>query len=427
MPASSARSRHVNTAFRSLTPSTQAYVVASVVVLVLAALFARQGRLEVTASLIAIFAGAALVQPIPKTVGGLLVPNLALVLIATLLWQPQEVLLGVGLGSFVGLLVFRKTEVWRAALNGAMSALPAAAATEAARRVAASGPGTWVVVTLIAAAILAMIVYGVFHTVFFVLYRRLQFHRSVVSDWLDYVVQNPGNQLIATPVAVVLAEVSRQLSGVSGDAVGLVLTAACALALPLARQELAYYHQSQQMLEEIAEALIRVLDRVMPGAREHSERVGRIAVETGRRLGLSERALMTLGLAARLHDVGLLTKADGSAGKDADGSAGNTVLDHVSNRLLAAIIQAHHERWVDREGYRPHRRTLVSSAASILAAAELYDSARTGMRPFNRPISREAVERELTRLAGSTLDPDIVPVVLRVGQEIGSELVGAPY
>src|SRR5207253_3041697 len=272
----------------------------------------------------------------------LLVPNLALVLIATLLWQPQEVLLGVGLGSFVGLVVFRKTEAWRAALNGAMSALPAAAATETARRVAAFGPGAWVVVTLIAAALLAMSVYGAFHTALFVLYRRLQFHRSVVSDWLDYVAQNPGNQLIATPVAVVLAEVSRQLSGVSGDAVGLVLTAACALTLPLARQELAYYHQSQQMLEEIAEALIRVLDRVMPGAREHSERVGRIAVETGRRLGLSERALMTLGLAARLHDVGLLTKADGSAGKDADGSAGNTVLDHVSNRLLAAIIQAHH-------------------------------------------------------------------------------------
>ena len=66
MPASSARSRHVNTAFRSLTPSTQAYVVASMAVFVLAALFARQGRLEVTAALIAIFAGAALVQVVEQ-------------------------------------------------------------------------------------------------------------------------------------------------------------------------------------------------------------------------------------------------------------------------------------------------------------------------------------------------------------------------
>jgi hypothetical protein len=342
-------------------------------------------------------------------------------LIATLLWQPQEVLLGVGLGSFVGLLVFRKTEMWRAALDGAMGALPAAAATEAARRVAAFGPGTWPVVTLVATALLVMIVYGVLHTVLFVLFRRLQFHRPALREWLDYVALNPSSQLIATPLAVVLAEVSRQLSS---DAIGLVLTVACALALPLARQELAYYHQSQQMLEEIAEAMIRVLDRVMPGAREHGERVSRIAVETGRRLGLSERALMTLGLAARLHDVGLLTKADVSAGKGANGSVAKAVQDHVPDRLLAAIIQAHHERWVDREGHRPQRRTLVSLGASILAAAELYDSARMGMRPFNRPISREAVERELTRLAGSTLDPDIVPVILRVGQEFGAELVG---
>ena len=424
MPARSARSRPVNTAFRNLTPSTQAYVVASMAIFVLAALFARQGRIEVTASLIAIFAGAALVQPVPKTIGGLLVPNLALVLIATLLWQPQEVLLGVGVGSFVGLLVFRKTEVWRAALNGAMSALPAAAAAEAVRRLAVSGTGTSAAVSLITAALLAMVVYSGLHLALFSWYQRMQFHRPVVPDWLDYVAQNPGSQLIATPLAIVLAEVSRQLSS---DAMGLVLTAACALALPLARQELAYYHQSQQMLEEIAEAMIRVLDRVMPGAREHSERVSRIAVETGRRLGLSERALMTLGLAARLHDIGLLTRADASAGKDPDVSVSGTVLDHVSDRLLAAIIQAHHERWVDREGHKPQGRTLVSMAASILAAAELYDSARTGMRPFNRPISREAVERELTRLAGSTLDPDIVPVVLRVGQEVGSELAGVPY
>jgi HD-GYP domain-containing protein (c-di-GMP phosphodiesterase class II) len=266
-----------------------------------------------------------------------------------------------------------------------------------------------------------MMVYGVLHTVLFVLYRRLQFHRPAPREWLDYVALNPSSQLIATPMAIVLAEVSRQLSG---NAIGLALTAACALALPLARQELAYYHQSQQMLEEIAEAMIRVLDRVMPGAREHGERVSRIAVETGRRLGLSERALMTLGLAARLHDVGLLTKADVSAGKGANGSVAKAVQDHVPDRLLAAIIQAHHERWVDREGHRPQRRTLVSLGASILAAAELYDSARMGMRPFNRPISRAAVERELTRLAGSTLDPDIVPVILRVGQEFGAELVG---
>ncbi len=410
-------------AFRSLTPPVRAFVIASGAAFALAALFAGRGRLEVTAALIAIFGSAAVLQPIPKTTGGLIVPNLVLVLIAALLWQPQEVLLGVGLGSFFGLVAVRKTELWRAALNGAIGALPAAAAAEVVRRVVLYGTGTEAVVGLVVGALSAMVVYGGLHTALFAWYRRIQFHRPFGPEWLDHFVHNPSNHLIATPLAVILAEVSRQLSS---EAIGLVLTAACALALPLARQELAYYHQSQEMLEEIVEALVRVLDRVMPGALEHSERVSLIAVETGRRLGLSDQALMTLGLAARLHDVGLLTRMDAHTGRAANDSFRATLLDHVPDRLLAAIIEAYHKRWVDREGQRPQRRTLVSLAAGILAAAELYDSARAGMRPFDRPISRDAVERELMRLAGSTLDPNIVPVVLRVGHELGSELVGAP-
>ncbi len=423
MPASGSGSRHVHTGFRSLALSARAFVIASAVAFGLAALVAGQQRVEVTATLIAIFASAAVVQPVPKTAGGLIVPNLVLVLITALLWRPQEVLLGVGLGSFLGLVAFRKAEVWRAALNGAIGALPAAAAAEAVGRMAISGTGIWTAVGLVGGAVAAMIVYGGLYTALFAWYRGMQ-SRPFVPDWLDHFVHNPSNHLIATPLAVILAEVSHQLSGMP---IGLVLTAACALALPLARQELAYYHQSQEMLEEIVEALVRVLDRVVPGAQEHSERVSLIAVETGRRLGLSDQALMTLRLAARLHDVGLLSEMDAPAGKSSNGSDGATLLDGVPDRLLAAIIEACHERWVDREGQKPQRRTLVSLAASILAAAELYDSACAGIQPFDRPVSRDAVERELTRLAGSTLDPEIVPVVLRVGRELGTELAGVTY
>lgn len=424
MPASGSGSRPVHTGLHSLTLSARAFVIASGLAFGLAALVAGQQRVEVTATLIAIFASAAVVQPVPKTAGGLIVPNLVLVLVTALLWRPQEVLLGVGLGSFLGLATFRKAEVWRAALNGAIGALPAAAAAEAVGRVAISGTGIWAAVGLVGSAVAAMIVYGGLSTALFAWYRGMQSHRPFVPDWLDHFVHNPSNHLIATPLAVILAEVSHQLSSVP---IGLVLTAACALALPLARQELAYYHQSQEMLEEIVEALVRVLDRVVPGAQEHSERVTLIAVETGRRLGLSDQALMTLRLAARLHDVGLLNAKDGPAGKDVNGSVGATLLDQVPDRLLAAIIEAYHERWVDREGQKPQRRTLVSLAASILAAAELYDSARAGIRPFDRPISRDAVERELTQLAGSTLDPAIVPVVLGVGRDLGTELAGVAY
>lgn len=408
-------------AFHHLSRPVQGSLLFLVAAYVLSTRALAPGRPEVVAALIAIFAGAAVVQPVPRYVEGIMVPNVPLTLIAALLWTPQEVLLGAGIGTFLGLALFRKSEIWPATLNGALSSLPAAAAAAVVGPVVPQGTVGEAVIPLIAAALIAIAVLVMVHSVLSAWYLSLQSRRPFLPDWLHHVVRNPANQFIATPLAVVLAAAS---ASVPGEAVGVVLTAACALALPLARQELAYYHQSQEMLEEVVEAIVRVLDRVMPGAREHGERVSAIAVETGRRLGLSEQSLVTLRLAARLHDVGILTESNVTGEAGPGTKPGNGLIAKIPNRMIAAVIQAHHERWVDREGLRPHRRTLVSLAGSILAAAELYDSARSGISPFGRPVSQEAVERELRTLAGSTLDPEVVPIILRVGHELNSRLVG---
>ncbi len=410
--------------FRDLSRSVQLYTIAVVVAYLLTVWLLPKGSHEVTFALAAIFATATLLQPFPRYAGGILVPNLTLVLVTILLWRPEEILIGGGLGTFIGLLLFRKSELWLAGLNGALHALTITAATVLARLILPIGSSPEDVARLVLAALASTAAYGVLHIGLFASYRSLRFEYPFLPDWLHHYVRNPGNQLISMPLAIVLASVAAHLSN---EGIGLVLTAACALALPLARQELSYYHQSQQMLEEIVEAVVRLLNRLMPGAREHSERVSAIAVETGRRLGLSEQALMTLRLAARLHDVGLLTDFDASRETEGGRGKSRNLLYQVPDRMIAAIIQAYHERWADREGHQPQHRSLVSLAASILAAAELYDSARAGIRPFDRPVSREAVERELTTLAGSTLDPEVVPVVLSVGNELSSELVGAPY
>jgi len=427
MEGISFRSDETRAAFRDLPRSVQVYTIGFVVMYLLAVWLLPKGSHEVIFALVAIFATATLLQPFPRYAGEILVPNLAFVLMAILLWRPGEVLIGSGLGTFVGLLLFRKSEFWLACLNGAAHALTIVAATVLARLILPIGSSADDLIRLVLAALVSTAAYGVLHGGLLASYRILRFQHPFIPNWLHHFARNPGNQLIATPLAIVLSGVHLRLSS---DAVGLVLTAACALALPLARQELAYYHQSQQMLEEIVETIIRVLDRMMPGAREHSERVSAIAVETGLRLGLPEQALITLRLAARLHDVGLLTgpATSGPLNKyPSEGGTPNSLLDHFPDRVIAAIIQAHHARWIDREGHKPQRRTLISLAGSILAAAELYDSARAGFRPFDRPVSQEAVERELTTLAGSTLDPEVVPVVLRVGHELTPELIGAPY
>ena len=408
-------------AFHNLSRPVQWYLLFLVAAYVLSTRALAPGHPEVVAALIAIFAGAAVDQPVPRYVEGIMVPNVPLALIAALLWTPQEVLLGAGIGTFLGLALFRKSEIWHATLNGALSALPAAAAAATVGPVLPLGSVGAALIPFIAAALMATAVLVVAHSVLSACYLSVQSRRPFFHDWLHHLAQNPANQFIATPLAAILAAAS---ASVPGEAVGVVLTAACALALPLARQELAYYHQSQEMLEEIVEAIVQVLDRVMPGAREHSERVSAIAVETGRRLGLSEQSLVTLRLAARLHDVGILTESNVAGETGPGATPGNRLIARIPNRMIAAVIKAHHERWIDREGHRPHKRTLVSLAGSILAAAELYDSARSGISPFGRPVSQEALEREIRTLAGSTLDPEVVPIILRVGHELNSQLVG---
>lgn len=372
------------------------------------------GRLEIAAALGAIFAGAALIQPAPRVAGGVNIPNLALFLVTMLLWQPSEILAGIGGGSFLGLLILRRTRFWRAAVNGTLCALPAAGAAALRHLLVPAGTGR--AVLLGEASLLTLSAFGLFSVALFAGYVMLGLRHPSPLRRLRTVVTHPGTQLVSIPFAVVLAAAAATLHS---DPLKVVLTAACALALPLARGELAYYHQSQQMLEEVIESVTHVLDGIMPGLREHSERVAVLAVETGRQLGLSEHALETLGLAARLHDMGILTGRHTSGALGGDTPSGSHALTRVSDRVIGAIVTATHQSWVEREGHAPHRRSLVSLAASIVSAAELYDNARHGLRPFPRVISRESVDREMTNLAGTHLDPYVVPALLRAAARIG--------
>src|SRR5438309_1098407 len=217
--------------FHNLSRRVQWYLLFLVAAYVLCARVLAPGRPEVVVALIAIFASAAVVQPVPRYVEGIMVPNVPLTLIAALLWTPQEVLLGAGIGTFLGFALFRKSEIWHATLNGALSSLPAAAAAAVVGPVVPRGTVGQAAMPLIAAALIAIAVLVMVHSVLSVWYLSLQSRRPFLHDWHHHLVRNPANQFIATPLAVVLADAS---ASVPGEAVGVVRTGACALALTLA-------------------------------------------------------------------------------------------------------------------------------------------------------------------------------------------------
>ncbi len=408
--------------FAVLPRRLQIYILLIILAYLIASLVAvPQCRPSVVGLLIVIFAGTGLIKPVPSPFGGIIDPNIGIIIVATLLWTTEEVLLGVGVGSFLGLVLFRKNETWRAAINGAGWGLPAAAATALAHLVIAGIPRG--LIALVIAGLFSVAAYRISNTAIFAAYRRLRFGRPpFFSGWLQTLASNWVSQLLSAPLAVVLAAIAQR-----NEALGLkfVLTAAYLVALPVARTEYGYYLRSQQMLAEIVEAMVRALEGVDPTARAHGERVSELATETGRRIGMSERDLLALQLASRLHDVGLLAGREGPNAEEHHTVVGGKVLGRFPDPLIAEYVRMHHERW-DGKGLPDGKRgTAIPLGARILAAAEIYDSAIAGLPPFEEALTPQAAASHLISLAGTVLDAKVVMTVLRVMSEQQTKLGAA--
>src|SRR5437016_3283245 len=369
----------------------------------------RYQRPLVVSGLVMIFAATGLVRPIPNPTGGQLFPTNSVKIVAALLWQPQEVLLGVGLGSFLGLLVFRRSELWRATSNGVSWGLSSAAASFAAQlAIRSMQPG---LAGLIVAALGAVATNRIINEGIFSIYKNQRFGHPFFATWLQNVFDQWFSQVLAASMAIVLAAIAGRIDN---NWASLVLTTISAIALPIPRQELAYYHRARQMQDEIVESMVRALEGVDPTPRAHGDRVTALAADTGRQLGMSTRALEALRLASRLHDVGLLAGSKGSPAEERHGAIGARILGRFPDPLIAEFVGAHHTRW-DGEG-EPDKKQgrAIPFGARILAAAEVYDSALEGRPPFNAPLSKQEATDRLISLGGTALDPQIVVALLRV-------------
>jgi PAS domain S-box-containing protein len=164
---------------------------------------------------------------------------------------------------------------------------------------------------------------------------------------------------------------------------------------------------------------------------QHTERVGASTAEIARRLGLDSEQIRLLGEAAPLHDVGKLAIPDRILLKPGKLSAqewevmkthtslGAGLLSGSSSPVLqmaALIAENHHERW-DGTGY-PNSLAgeAIPFAARIVAVADVFD-ALTHIRPYKSAWPVEEAIAEITRAAGSHLDPRVVNAFLTVHKE----------
>jgi len=158
----------------------------------------------------------------------------------------------------------------------------------------------------------------------------------------------------------------------------------------------------------------------------HASWVAEHALRVGRALGLGERAMQRLELAALLHDIGKLGIPVAILLKGGELSAEERLVveQHavVGDRILARIeeladvrpiVRACHERW-DGCGY-PDRLAAeeIPLEARIILTCDAYHAMTTD-RPYRRRLSEEEAARRLRESAGSQLDPSVVDAFLRL-------------
>lgn len=159
---------------------------------------------------------------------------------------------------------------------------------------------------------------------------------------------------------------------------------------------------------------------------DHSDEVGKLAMQIAVTLGLTASEAQTIGQAGQLHDIGKVAVPDAVLRKPGPLTpeewsmmrlhpvVSAEVISHVpALRQLVPIVRGHHERF-DGGGYPDGLRGEdIPLGARILAVVDSY-SAMTTDRPYRPARSSAWAMDELRRNAGSQFDPAVVAALEQV-------------
>ena len=153
------------------------------------------------------------------------------------------------------------------------------------------------------------------------------------------------------------------------------------------------------------------------GAHLHS--IQEFSIALARRLGFSEKDAREIAYASMMHDVGKANVPDSVLKKPGKLTAeerrimrdhtawGDQLLSENGDFELARVVaRSHHEHW-DGSGYPDGLSGPdIPLVARIVAVADIYD-ALISKRPYKEAWTQLEAIREIERIAGSDLDPQI--------------------
>jgi HD-GYP domain-containing protein (c-di-GMP phosphodiesterase class II) len=200
------------------------------------------------------------------------------------------------------------------------------------------------------------------------------------------------------------------------------------------RVTLSHNQHLKTRLKDVLLSLVRCLTATIeakdPYTAGHSERVGRIGMLIGRRLGLSAHEVSNIFLAGLIHDIGKIGVEDAVLQKVGRLSADEFahVREHVTigDRIIANVkefsilrpgVRNHHERF-DGNGYpdglKGHDIPLL---ARILTVADTCD-AMMSPRRYRPAYTPPSIDKVFEHEAGKQFDPELVECFMHCRQAI---------
>jgi putative nucleotidyltransferase with HDIG domain len=170
----------------------------------------------------------------------------------------------------------------------------------------------------------------------------------------------------------------------------------------------------------------------------HSDRLVALARRVAGQLGLEGWELSELGVAARLHDVGMIGVPDSillKRGRLNEAELrvmrchpvwGAETLERIPGLAgVATAVRHHHERW-DGQGYPAGLSgEEIPLASRIIFVCDAF-SAMTSTRPYRGALDVRKAVQLLVAGAGAQFDPRVVGAICEVLDEGGVEISDAP-
>jgi HD-GYP domain-containing protein (c-di-GMP phosphodiesterase class II) len=173
--------------------------------------------------------------------------------------------------------------------------------------------------------------------------------------------------------------------------------------------------------------LVGVVEAHDPQLAAHTSLVARLSRAVAVELGLDQPTLRTLGMVARLHDIGKVAVPDAILNKPAPlndeewrlirehTAAGERIVNRARGlEEVGEAIRATHERW-DGGGYPDGiAGPDIPLVARIVAVADAYEAMVSPDRAYRLPWHPELALAEIIACSGTQFDPQVVEALRTV-------------